>query len=314
MSAPRQPLRITLLAGGRSPEREVSLESGRCVTQALRLRHHLVSVVDPAECRLCESVLFPCDVVFPMVHGVGGEDGLLQRELQDLRLPFVGSDAAASALTFDKIATRCHLQRAGLPIPPGFHAADVEGREAIAAAAEALGYPIVIKPAAQGSSVGVTVVNDAAKLPDALDLAFSFGSRIVVEQFISGRELTVPVILGQAYPGIEIQPAHGWYDYRAKYLDDQTRYLVDPPDMPVQAADLALAACRACGVAGISRVDFRADASGRCFILEINTIPGMTSHSLVPMSAAARGISPGELCENVLRAAIAAGNMQRRSA
>lgn len=297
-------LRVAVLAGGTSPERDVSLDSGQCVTHALRERGHDVTLLDPAEQPLQSADFTECDVAFPLVHGTGGEDGDLQRQLERLWIPFTGSSAAASELTFNKIATRQQMCQSGIRVPVGFAVLDNTPWSQVLNIATRLGFPLVTKPAAQGSSVGVSIVAEADQLERAIRTAGQYGSEILLEEYIAGREVTVTVVNGRAFPIIEIVPARPWYDYAAKYQDEDTQYLISPVDLPVELSAVAVSACQLCGVEGISRVDFRVNAAGEFFLLEINTIPGMTSHSLVPMSAAAMGLTLGELCEQVCRCAI----------
>ena len=235
-----------------------------------------------------------------MLHGTGAEDGILQTQLDQLGIPWLGSCAEASRLTFNKIATRTTLQAAGLLVPPGVALNRISSPSLIHEAARCVGYPLVVKPSEQGSSVGISIVQQESQLDDAVREATRWCPRFLIEQFIVGREITVPVINGVAFPAIEIVPSGAWYDYQAKYHDEQTQYRVSPPGLPDNLNESVLRACRVCDVSAISRTDLRVDASGRCWILEINTIPGMTSHSLVPMSARALGISMGELCEQTL--------------
>jgi len=298
------PLRIVVLAGGDSAEREVSLESGACVASELTARGHRVQLFDPARSPLGEMPR-DIDVVFPMLHGTGGEDGTLQRCLDQLGVPWLGSSAAASELTFDKAATRRILANAGLPVATGIALPRDATREQIHIAARRIGFPQVVKPAAQGSSVGISIVDAECEIDNAAAEAARWSSTFLIEKYIAGREITVPVINGEVYPVVEILPAARWYDYSAKYTDETTRYQVAPVNLPGRLTEIVLAACDTCGVTGISRTDLRIDADGEAWILEINTIPGMTSHSLVPMSIRAHGESVGELCERLLRATIA---------
>ncbi len=292
-------LRIVVLAGGDSAEREVSLDSGRNVVDALQQRGHDVQLLDPAKSPF-SSIPTDTDIVLPMLHGTGAEDGVLQTQLDQLGIPWLGSSAEASRLTFSKIATRTTLQAAGLLVPPGVALNRISSPSLIHEAARCVGYPLVVKPSEQGSSVGVSIVHQESQLDDAVREATHWCPRFLIEQFIVGREITVPVINGVVFPAIEIVPSGAWYDYQAKYHDEQTQYRVSPPGLPDSLNESVLRACRVCDVSAISRTDLRVDASGRCWILEINTIPGMTSHSLVPMSARALGISLGELCEQTL--------------
>jgi len=300
-------LRITVLAGGDSAEREISLESGACVAKALQERGHEVLLFDPAR-RALSEIPRDADVVFPMLHGTGGEDGTLQQRLQQLGIPWFGSSAAASALTFDKAATRRILAKAGLPVAPGIALPHDATQEQIHIASRRIGFPQVFKPAAQGSSVGISIVDAESEVDHAATEAARWSHTFLIESFIAGREITVPVIDGDVYPVIEILPAARWYNYSAKYTDESTRYQVAPDNLPSNLAGIVLAACGTCGVTGISRTDLRIDTEGEPWILEINTIPGMTSHSLVPMSIRSYGQSVGELCERLLLETIANTN------
>jgi len=292
-------LRIVVLSGGDSAERDVSIESARNVAAALRERGHAVALLDPRDTPLA-SIASDTDIILPMLHGTGAEDGVLQGELDRIGLPWLGSSAEASRLTFNKITTRAALLDAGLLVPPGVALNRFSSGALIQEAARSVGYPLVVKPAEQGSSVGVNIVHQPEDLESAVREASRWGTRFLIEQFIPGREVTVPVIDDCVFPAVEIIPSGSWYDYHAKYVDESTRYVVAPPGLPSRLEELVLLACRACGVSGISRTDLRIDDAGRCWILEINTIPGMTSHSLVPMSARAKGFSLGELCEQLL--------------
>ncbi|MBL8819071.1 MAG: D-alanine--D-alanine ligase [Planctomyces sp.] len=303
------PLNVIVLYGGHSSERAVSLESGACVADALRERGHEVHLVDTqfglplaifADASQQESI------VLPMVHGAGGEDGVLQRQLDRIGVRYLGSSAEASALTFNKIRTQLRLQQSGLPTPPSVSVRrqGLQNQSSVDSAAEiavrSLGFPLVVKPAEQGSSIGVTIVRSEDMLRSAIELAFQFGEECLIEQFIDGREITVAVCDGVSLPSIEICPGSVWFDYDAKYHDEKTRYVVNPPGVPEAAVSAAVRACRCCGVSGISRVDLRLTADGRCYLLEINTIPGMTSHSLVPMAIRAAGSTPGQFLEECL--------------
>lgn len=297
-STPGGSLSILVLSGGGSAEREISLESGRAVAGALLRRGHAVRLHDPACTPL--SGLADIDVILPLLHGTGGEDGALQSELERLRIPWLGSSAAASALTFSKSATRRKLGEAGLPTADGFTACAGADQRVIALQAEALGLPLVVKPSEQGSSIGITIVSDMKDFPEALATAYRWGSEVIVERWIPGREITVPVIDGELFPAVEILPGRPWYDYEAKYRDEQTRYVTNPASLPAGLLEAVQRAVATCGVSAISRTDLRLAADGCFYILEINTIPGMTSHSLVPMSIGAAGREVGEVLEALL--------------
>lgn len=292
-------LNIAVLSGGDSAERDVSLESGQNVATALKERGHTVRMLDPKFAPL-DSLPAETQIVLPMLHGTGAEDGVLQTQLDRLGFPWLGSSAESSRLTFNKISTRTALQAAGLLVPAGVALNRFSSPALIHEAARTVGYPLVVKPAEQGSSVGISIVHSRDQLDSAVIEATRWGTRFLIEQYIAGREVTVPVVDSVVFPVVEIIPSGSWYDYHAKYVDEGTRYAVAPADLPANLNDIALRACHACGVSGICRPDIRVDEMGRCWILEINTIPGMTLHSLVPMSAASMGISVGELCEQML--------------
>jgi len=300
-------VKILVLAGGTSPEREVSLDSGRCVADALQMLGHNVDVLDPAATAVAELNAALWDVAFPVVHGTGGEDGVLQRDLVSAGIPYVGSSAAASELTFDKIRTNRLLKNRGVAVPDS---RVVERSKIGSATLQSLvdfalfggvDGGIVAKPPRQGSSVGVSIVRYAADLMAALDQAFQYDDVCLVERYIAGREFTVPVIDGTAFRSIEIRTAVEWYDYDAKYQDDRTQYIISPADEPPSMSEIAVQACEVCEVTGIARVDFRVDSQGVAWLLEVNTVPGMTSHSLVPKSAAAAGLTLGQLCEAAIQ-------------
>lgn len=292
-------MKIIVLAGGASAEREVSLESGSNVAQALAARGHAVELVDPGS-QPVRNLSLSCDAIVPMLHGTGAEDGTLQEDLNALGIPWLGSSPEASRLTFDKVATRERLQSFGLPVPEGvaFDRSNFQGR--LRDLIGAVDYPVVLKPACQGSSVGVSILQSDRELLPAVENVFRWGDIGLAERYIAGREVTVPVIDGELFPAIEIVPARSWYDYTAKYSDDATKYVVNPA-IPSGLPEAVLKACEVCGVTAISRTDLRIDADGNFYILEINTIPGMTSHSLVPMSVTSRGMTTGELLERLLR-------------
>ncbi len=288
------PPRILIISGGTSEERSVSLESGAAVQAALEEAGYGTGLWDPAN---IDAEAFPFadwDLAFPVLHGTGGEDGRLQNLLKKNRLPWIGSSAEASVRTFDKIQTRRLLSQQGIPVAPGMclhePASDCPDE-----------FPVVVKPARQGSSIGISLVRHRRDWDAAVRNAYRLCDDIVVEQFISGREVSVPVIYGHLLPAVEVLPDGVWYDFDSKYRSQSTQYRADPPDLPPEVLRLARQACQACQVDGIARVDFRIDRAGRPFVLEINTIPGMTSHSLVPISAAAAGLSLPELCDRCVR-------------
>ena len=290
----QQSYRVLVIAGGDSRERCVSQDSGASVVAALRDSGHVVELCDPSERPGLRVAATDWDAAFPMLHGTGGEDGALQRQLKSIGMPWVGSSEQASALTFNKARTRDHLIFSGLPVASGRELHTDEGPKADH-------LPVVVKPSSQGSSVGVSLVRNENDWESAVRLALSMSDTAIEEEFIDGREFSVPVLNGRTLPAVEILVADGWYDYANKYESNETQYRVEPGDTPPELAELARRACDVCETSGIVRVDFRVNGDGEPFVLELNTIPGMTSHSLVPMSAGAAGLSLSALCDLCIR-------------
>jgi D-alanine-D-alanine ligase len=301
---PRDFGRVAVLLGGTSSEREVSLDSGRNVLDALRRRGVDVQAVDgiPA---LVRALAAPggreFDRVFNILHGNrgGGEDGVLQGLLEALGVPYTGSGVLGSALSMDKIRTKQVWLSVGLPTP-GY--VSLQRGEDVVAAAHKLGLPVIVKPACEGSSVGITRCFEDADLAAAVDLAARYEGPLLVEQLVQGEEYTVAILGAEALPSIRIVPAGEYYDYHAKYVADDTQYLC--PGLAGAAEQelqtLALAAFFAVDCGGWGRVDFMRDRSGKPWLLEVNTAPGMTSHSLVPKAARQRGIEFDDLVWRVL--------------
>ena len=299
--------RVGVLYGGRSAEREVSLMSGAGVCAALREAGVDAHLFDTGERSLAELADAGFDRVFIALHGRYGEDGTLQGALELLRIPYTGSGPLASCLAMDKIATKRLWLQHGLPTPQFVELAcdaDPSGLETT------LGLPLIVKPSHEGSTLGLTRVESAAQLPEAQALACRFDDQALVEQFIQGRELTVPILGAgadaRALPVIEIIAPQGNYDYEHKYVSNETRYDC-PADLPAELTrhiqDLAVQSYRVLGCEGWGRADVMLDAQHRPWLLEMNTSPGMTSHSLVPMGARATGMSYGELCLAILSTA-----------
>jgi D-alanine-D-alanine ligase len=292
--------RVAVLLGGTSSEREISLLTGRAVLEALRRRGVDAHPFDPAERPLGALVEERCARAWIALHGPGGEDGTLQGALEFLGIAYTGSGVLGSAIGMDKLRTK-RLARA-----VGVDTADfVVLRESadLELAVERLGLPLIVKPATQGSSVGMSRVERAADMAAAFAAATRHDTLAFAEPWLSGAEYTVAILQGRALPSIRIETPRAFYDYEAKYLRDDTRYHC-PSGLPAQSekhmASLALAAFEACGAEGWGRADFMMDATGRPLLLEINTVPGMTSHSLVPMAARAAGIDFDELVWRVL--------------
>ncbi|ALN62901.1 D-alanine--D-alanine ligase B [Lysobacter antibioticus] len=304
--------RVAVLMGGTSAEREVSLDSGRGVLEALRSRGVDAFAVDgiPA---LMETIRSGgVDRVFNILHGNkgGGEDGVLQGVLEALGVPYTGSDVLGSALAMDKIRTKQVWMSTGLPTPRYKRIA--KGDDVHAAARE-IGLPVIIKPSSEGSSVGVSRVLKDADIDEAVALAARYPGEMLMEQMVIGDELTVAVLVnGEGYsalPSIRIVPKGEWYDYHAKYIADDTQYLCPGLDGADEAEirRLAMEAFVAAGCKGWGRVDVMRDrSSGQLYLIEVNTAPGMTSHSLVPKAARQVGIEYDELCWRVLEATVVA--------
>lgn len=288
-------LSVTVLAGGPSAEREVSLVSGSAIADALGFRGHRVRLSDigPEDLSALDA---PADVVFPALHGTWGEDGQLQRVLESRGVPFVGSGSRASATAMDKVLTK------QVAIELGIRTA--EHQVVTSAAACTLAPPVVVKPIDQGSSVLTAIVRDARELPAAIDQVVAAYGRALVERFIAGDELTVAVLGDRTLPPICIRPKRGFYDYAAKYEDDATEYLFDAGHSASLLESIgadSLRLFRAIGCRHLGRVDWIVERGGSAFLLELNTLPGFTSHSLVPKAAAKIGIAFDELCDRLVR-------------
>lgn len=301
------PLRVLLLAGGPSAEREVSLESGAAVARALRKLGHTVDEFDPQSGTLDGLNRENFDVAFIALHGTFGEDGQVQQLLEEINLPYTGSSASTSRMTMSKRATKQQLQSRSLPTPDCYPIHPHESAESIRKKASALGFPLVIKPDAEGSSLGVTIVPDAMQLPAALARCFQYGPDGLMETCIQGQEWTVGVIDDVVLPPVQIVSAREFYDYEAKYASQETQYLFETETSSVvleSMQQMAIEACQTLNTDGIARVDFRLDRFQQPWILEINTIPGMTSHSLIPKAAERLGMTFEEVCERALESAL----------
>lgn len=300
--------RVAVLLGGTSSEREVSLDSGRNVLEALRRRGVDATAVDGIP-ELVRALTAPggrrIDRVFNILHGNrgGGEDGIVQGLLDAIGVPYTGSGVLGSALSMDKIRSKQVWLSLGLPTP-GY--VSLERGDDVAAAAHKLGLPVIVKPACEGSSVGVSRCFRDADLAAAVELAARYEGPLLVEQLIQGEEYTVGVLGVEALPSIRIVPAGDYYDYHAKYVAEDTQYLCPGAAGATEQelGSLALAAFFAVACRGWGRVDFMRDRAGRSWLLEVNTAPGMTSHSLVPKAARQRGIEFDELVWRVLETSI----------
>jgi D-alanine-D-alanine ligase len=292
--------KVAVLFGGRSAEREVSIKSGNAVLAALLKSGVDAYGFDPRDRDIHTLLDEGFARAFIALHGRYGEDGTVQGALELMGIPYTGSGVLASALAMDKWRTKLVWQAANLPIPA--YQLLTSSNELEGAAAR-LGYPLFVKPANEGSSVGITKVKSATDLQGAFDAALKHDKLILAEQFVGGGEYTVAVLGNDVLPVIKIEPANEFYDYEAKYLRDDTRYLCPCGLMPEQERvmqDLALQAFNLVGCQGWGRVDFLMGTEGRPYLLEINTSPGMTDHSLVPMAARQAGISFEELVLRIL--------------
>ncbi|WP_434027288.1 D-alanine--D-alanine ligase [[Pseudomonas] boreopolis] len=297
--------RVAVLLGGTSSEREVSLDSGRNVLEALRTRGVDAHAVDGIPALAQALVEKKFDRVFNVLHGHngGGEDGIVQGLMEAFGVPYTGSDVLGSALSMDKVRTKQVWLSLGLPTPRYTALAAGASPEEVRSAAAGLGLPVIVKPANEGSSVGVSRVFDGAQLGEAVALAARYDGELLMEQLVEGDELTVAILGDLALPSIRIVPKGQWYDYNAKYIAEDTQYLCPGLDGAAEAeiGRIALAAFRAAGCRGWGRVDVMRDrASGAFYLLEVNTAPGMTSHSLVPKAARQLGVSFEELVWRVL--------------
>lgn len=293
-SATQRKLCVTVLAGGPSAEREVSLASGAAVAAALRRRGHEVFLADigPDDLSALER---PADVVFPALHGRFGEDGTLQAIMQARGLRFVGTQAEGSARAMNKVAAKHTALELGVATP-GYQLVDSPG-------AVTLGLPAVVKPPAEGSSVATTIVQAPEELAAAVSGVVATYGQALVEQFIAGDEITVGILGRQTLPPILVRPRRGFYDYAAKYHDDRTEYVFETGRSAAVLAELAELSLRvfdALGCRHLARVDWIVDRDEHPWFLELNTIPGFTSHSLVPKAAARIGIEFDELVERLV--------------
>ena len=295
--------KVAVLFGGNSAEREISLMSGNAVLAALREQGVDAHAFDPSERDLLELKRDGFERAFIALHGRGGEDGTVQGALECMHIPYTGSGVMASAIGMDKWRTKMVWLSAGLPTPRYklLHA----GSDFSAVATE-LGLPLFVKPAREGSSVGATRVNTVEELPAAYETAARCDPLVLAEQFICGQELTAPFLGDMALPLIRIEAPKGNYDYQNKYFTDEVKYHCPSgldADLEHEIQDLVMRAARLLDCRGWGRADLMLGEDGRPWLLEINTSPGMTSHSLVPMAARAVGIEFGELCVRILESA-----------
>ncbi len=301
-AAARATLNITVLAGGPGTEREVSLESGRMVSEALSRLKHRVSLRDIGPDDL-SALDIPADVVFVALHGEFGEDGQVQRVLESRSLAYTGSGPDASALAMNKVRAKQRFIAEGIPTPQF----SLVTADHVSETLQATAGPVVVKPVDSGSSVDTFIPRDRDALAGALELVVTRYGEALVEHFVDGPEFTVGVLDGRALPLCEIRTKRAFYDYQAKYVDDDTQYLFDttlPADLVAEIASLSERAHRALGCRDFSRVDWMVDReTRRPFAIEVNTIPGFTSHSLLPKAAGRTGVSYDALCQTMVEMA-----------
>ena len=295
--------RVAVLFGGQSSERAVSIESARNVLDALQRQGVSVEGIDGVDALLVALIEKRVDRVFNIMHGGAGEDGTVQGLLRAVGVPFTGSDVAGSALTLDKVRTKQVWLSADLSTPKYIR---LQPGQDVNEAAQNIGLPLIIKPSREGSSVGVSRVFQQSQIPDALLLAKQYGGELLMESLIQGGEYTVGILGEVALPSIHIVPAGEYYDYHAKYVANDTQYICPGLDNDADVAmrALALAAFQSAGASGWGRVDLMRDSDGQNWLLEVNTTPGMTSHSLVPKAAAVAGIGFDELVWRILETSL----------
>lgn len=296
--------RVAVLMGGAAAEREVSLKSGKAVLQAL-----LNKGVDATGFDVGHEMIQPLlgkgyDRVFNIIHGRGGEDGVLQGALTTIGMPYTGSGVLASALSMDKLRTKLCWMGAGLPTPRWMR---IRNESDLERCAETLGFPLIIKPSEEGSSIGMSRAETPQALREAWKTASLYNCAVFAESWVTGREYTVAVLDGKALPLIRLETPHAFYDFDAKYRAETTQYhcpcgLPEGDEIRLQA--LAVEACDVVGVSGWGRVDMMVDGDGNPWLIEVNTVPGMTDHSLVPMAARQAGITFDELVWQILETSL----------
>ena len=297
--------RVAVLYGGKSAEREVSLKSGAAVIGALTEAGVDVVAIDVGDDLLARLQSEKIDRAFIILHGRGGEDGSMQGLLECLGIPYTGSGILASALAMDKLRTKQVWQSLGIPTPR--HAVLASESDCLRASTE-LGFPLIVKPAHEGSSIGMAKVNSEQELVAAWQEAAKYDSQVLVEQWIHGPEFTIAVLRGQVLPPIALGTPHVFYDYDAKYIANDTQYRIPcglDSAKEQELIDLTARACDAIGIEGWGRLDVMQDEQGRFWLLEVNTAPGMTDHSLVPMAARAAGLDFQQLVLAILADSVA---------
>jgi len=295
-------LNVAVLFGGTSAERDVSLKSGAAVIKALKENNHNVTAIDFNEQGLEQLIHAKTDVVFNILHGTIGEDGVVQGILEYLKLPYTGSGVKASALTMDKLLTKRILRDEGIATPNFMALNSVDDCPWVKSA---LDFPVMVKPVYEGSSIGMSIAKNDEELKQSYTLASQYGD-VMVETFIAGKEYTVAFVDDEILPIIELQTDNQFYDYDAKYESNDTRYLCPcelDSELETSIRTLVEKTISACQVSSWGRVDLMCDHNNQAYVLEVNTSPGMTDHSLVPMAAKQAGMSFAQLVNRVLQTA-----------
>lgn len=297
--------KIAIIVGGPSTEAEVSRHTGAAISEALKKKGYITETIELVPHTLAADLLEKkIDVVFNALHGRYGEDGVLQGLCEMMGIPYTGPGVMASAVGMNKVMSKCAFMGAGIPTAPFkyyFDSMDIQAIEADIV--KEFQLPVVIKSAAQGSSIGTVIVNSKELIMPALQEAFKYGKSIIAEAFLDGQEYTVSVMDDVAFPIIQIVPSTGKYDYYSKYTPGVTKHLCPAPisdELTKEMQRIALDVFHLCDCNGVARVDFMTDQDGHPFVLEINTVPGMTGTSLVPDAARAMGLSFEDLCEKIL--------------
>ena len=306
MKTERSKIKVAVLTGGIGSERDISLQSGRCVAEALKEAGFEVVTADirPDNLEILNDKSI--DVFFPALHGIFGEDGQLQQILDDRSLLYAGSGPTASRLAFDKMASKMIFEDAGISTPSAIEFDSETNIELLDEQLLNLANKYVVKPIRQGSSVGVSIVSTPQEAIEIARETYREFDDCMIEEFVPGREVTVGILNGRALPIIEVRVKSGFYDYHAKYVDEQTEYLFDTVTETTIAANLSqvtIDCFNALGCRHFARVDFLLGNDQIAYVLEANTIPGFTSHSLLPKAAAKAGFSMSELCSNIVEAA-----------
>jgi len=296
-------IHIAVLMGGTSAERAISLNSGQAVIKALNENGYQVTGIDFNELGLEQLMQAKPDVVFNILHGVGGEDGVVQGILDYLKIPYTGSGVKASALTMDKLLTKRILRDEGIATAGFISLTSLEDCQLVEAE---LGFPVMIKPVYEGSSIGMSIANDDAELRQSYQIAAEYGD-VMAEAYIKGKEYTIGFLGCDLLPIIELQTDHQFYDYEAKYESNDTRYICPceiSENLEKTLNSLARKTIEACQVTGWGRVDIMCDENNNAYVLEVNTTPGMTDHSLVPMAAKQAGLSFNQLVKRIVETAL----------